>query len=323
MSGSFTLEDIQDALRDQEQLLAESSESETLERVARTRRWLDMGAQGPLFAEAAEQIEQGLAKSDTASPDLWAAAGGLRYLAGDEARARRALRTAIAGGTFWEPEPVGAAGVLYLLREFDRAHELAGNDRVGWIAAGARDRDLEQIRRARDSWLDGQRLAKSGPHSYADPIPLSSWDWIEETYRLEAELSGERVPTHLVMLRRSGLLREPGEPVPAALPRPAPRQGYRATLDGKEVPRLEVINDDVVEIELEPGRFLDLKRYRPEEGWGARLAKEASSGQWILSPCEPEFQGAALWAADWLKLHGEPQAREAVRRLVAMHDTAE
>jgi hypothetical protein len=323
MSGAFTLEDIQDELRGQEQQMAESPDVETLMRVARTRRWLDMGAQQPLFAEAARRIEQGLAKNDTASPDLWAAAGGLWYLAGDEPHARRALRAAIAGGTFWEPEPVGAAGVLYLLGEFDRAQELAGNRRVGWIAAGARDRDIEQIRRARESWLEGQRLAKSGPHSYADPIPLSSWDWIEEIHRLEAELSGERVPTHLEMLRRSGLLREPGEPVPAAPPRPAPRQGYRATLDGEDVPRLKVINDDAVEIELEPGRFLDLKRYRPEEGWGARLAKEASSGHWILSPCEPEFQGAALWAADWLKLHGEPQAREAVRRLVAMHDAGE
>jgi hypothetical protein len=161
MSGTFTIDEMQDALRTDEQQLAQSPDSETLERVARTRRWLDMGAQQPLFAEAATQIEQGLAKSDTASPDHWAAAGGLRYLAGDEARSHRALRAAIAGGTFWEPEPVGAAGVLYLLGEFDRAQELAGNDCEGWIAAGARDRDIQQIRRARESWLDGQRLAKS------------------------------------------------------------------------------------------------------------------------------------------------------------------
>jgi hypothetical protein len=320
MSGTFTREDMQDALRSQEQQLAQSSESETLERVARTRRWLDMGAQQPLFREAATQIEQGLVQSDFASPSIWAAVGGLWHLAGDKPRAHRALRTAIAGGTFWEPEPVGAAGVLYLLGEFDGAQELAGDYPEGWIAAGARDRDIEQIRRARESWLGWERLARSGPHSYADPIPLSAWDWIEETHRLEAELRGEPVPTHLEMLRRSGLLRKPDEAIPTPPPRPAPRQGYRATLDGKDLPRLEVINHDAVEIELDPGRFLDLKRYRPEEGWGARLAKEASSGQWILSPCEPEFQAAALWAAAWLTLHREPQAADAVRRLVAMHD---
>jgi hypothetical protein len=43
-------------------------------------------------------------------------------------------------------------------------------------------------------------------------------------------------------------------------------------------------------------------------------------GAWILGMSRPDFQDAALWAADWLDLHDEPALGEAIRQLVAAHD---
>ena len=321
-SGAFTLHDMRRALQQHEQKLAKYADSTALEQVARTRRWLDEGEQRPAFAEAAQDLERAFTEGDTASPDLWATVGGYWHLAGEPKQACRALRNAVAGGTAWEPTPQGAAGVLYLLGDFDCAARLAPTDPEGWMAAGARDRDVEQVQRARHRWVDWQRLDKSGPHLDRDPVPLSAWDWIEEAYRLEAELGGQSAPSHLEMLHRSGLLRDGATLVAAAPARPAPRAGFRASIGSSngEMPSLTVVDDDLVTVALDPERVLDVRRYDAAEGWGVRLSDGMSSGEWILSPSEPDFQGAALWAAEWLKLRGEPQASETVRRLVAAHD---
>lgn len=322
MTGVFTLAEMREALATHEQRLAEDGSWMELEQIARTLRWLDAGGHRRSFATAAVALEHNVTTYHTASSDSWATIGGFWHLAGEPNRARRALRRAIERSTFWDPVPEGAAGVLYLLGELDRAARLAPGDAVGWIAIGARDGEIRQVQRAREHWLDWQRLGKMGPHLDGVAVPLADWDWIEESYRLEAALTGEPVPTHLEILRRSGFLREPRDAVPDPPPRPAPRPGYRAALAGKEPPRLEVVSADVVTIEFAPDRFLSLERYLAEEGWGARLSDGASSGEWILSPSEREFQGAALWAAECLRLRGDPAAAEAVRRLVNEHDAA-
>lgn len=320
-AATFTVQDMRAALTAHEQTLARYRDSMALEQVARTRRWLDEGDQRALFGEAAEDLEQGFTQANSASPDLWATVGGYRHLAGESKQARKALRKAIAKGTDWEPAPQGPAGVAYLLGNYDLAQRLAPTDPVGWIAAAALDRDLEPVHRARGRWTEWQRLEKSGPQHDRNPVPLSAWDWIEETYRLEADLKGEAPPAHLEMLRHSGLLRSVDEPAAPTHRRP-PRTGFVAELEqaGTATPRLQVVDEDLVTIELEPKRVLDMRRYDADEGWGVRLSDGISSGEWILSPSEPDFQSAAGWAADWLELRGEPEAGELVRRLVAAHD---
>lgn len=322
VTGAFTLDDIGNALRDHERALAKYGDSMALEQVARTRRWLDEGDQRSSFAQAAADLERAITTNDTASPDSWAMVGGLWHLAGEQRQARRTLKNAVAGGTDWEPTPQGAAGVLYLLGELDRAARLAPANPEGWMAAGARYRDIEPVRRARERLLEWERLEKSGPHLDRSPVPLSAWDWIEESYRLEAEIRDEHPPSHLEMLRSSGLLRELDEPTEPAPPWRPPRPGFVAVLGagGDDTPRLEVVDDDLVTVDLKPQRVLDFRRHDNAAGWGVRISDGLSSGEWILSPSEPDFQGAAGWAANWLKLRGEPRAAEDLRRLVAAHE---
>lgn len=80
--------------------------------------------------------------------------------------------------------------------------------RPGSLAAAARARDTELVQQARERWLMWERKDKRGPHQDRGMVPLSGWDWIEETFRLESQLRGEPVPSHLEMLRRTGMLRE-------------------------------------------------------------------------------------------------------------------
>ena len=284
-AATFTVQDMRAALTAHEQTLAKYRDSMASSRSARTRRWLDEGDQRALFAEAAEDLKRGFTQANSVSPDLWATVGGYRHLAGESEQARKALRKAIAKGTDWEPAPQGPAGVAYLLGNYDLAQRLAPTDPVGWIAAAARERDLKPVDRARERWTEWQRLEKSGPQDDRNPVPLSAWDWIEETYRLEAELRGEAPPAHLEILRRSGLLRSVDEPAAPSHRRPPLRTGFVAELkqSGTATPRLQVVDEDLVTIELEPKRVLDVRRYDADEGWGVRLSDGVSSGEWILS----------------------------------------
>jgi hypothetical protein len=180
----------------------------TLEQVARTRRWLDEGDWTPLFAEAASTLERAWDEDDTGSVSSWATAGGLWHLAGDATQAQRALRQAAAAGSDWEPMPHGPAGVLYLLGEHENAARLAPDAPEGMLAAAALQRDVALVAAARDRWLAWEKHDKRGPHQTRSPVPLTNWDWIEETFRLESDLRDEPLPSHLEMLRRTGMLRD-------------------------------------------------------------------------------------------------------------------
>ena len=207
----FTLQDMRDELARVEGALDEWPSE--LERAARIRRWLGEDSRA-LFAQAAAEAER-VAVIDV-NEHFHAYFGGLWHLAGEAKQARRRLKRA-ASRVDWEPTPSGAAGVLYLLGKFDRAARLAPEECEGWLARGARDRDPSLVLKARDRCLSWQRLGgDAGPHEGSGyGTPLKDWDWIEETFRLEAELRGTPVPSHLDILSACGVLREPGEPVAA------------------------------------------------------------------------------------------------------------
>jgi len=306
-----------------EQRLAERRDAIRLEQVARTRRWLDRDDDRPLFAEAAERLEQAWADHDSRSPDSWAWAGGLRHLAGEHYAAQRALQQALADGTDWEPMPQGAAGVMYLLGEFGRGADHAPGDPEGILAAAARDSDVGLVVAARERWLAWKRLARSGPHQERGPQPLTGWDWIEETFRLESELRSETIPSHVVMLRRTGLLCEHDDGVEAQLDGPVPRPGLRMALGANgEPPTLEVLGEHLVRLVPASGHTVDIARDSDEDGWGVRYAEHPDDeGEWILGMSEPNVQGATLRAADWFDLHGRPRIGEELRRLIDAHDS--
>ena len=292
MTGLFTIEDMRTELAELEDQLAERRGPTTLEQVARTRRWLDAGEHEALFAEAAARLEQAWKDNQTGSTGSWARAGGLWQLAGDRERARRALQQAVAGGTDWEPIPQGAAGVMYLLGEHGRAAAHAPDHPEGMLAAAAREADPDRAADARNRWLAWEKLAERGPHQDRGPRPLTGWDWIEETFRLESELRGEPVPSHLEMLRRTGMLRELSDPDEIRPCRPAPRPGVPVALGaGAQRPSHPVLDEE------------------PDD-----------EGEWILGMSRPDFQDAALWAAEWLHLHDQPALSEATRRLIEAYD---
>lgn len=320
MSLYFTLEEMREQLAAHEREHEEYDGVSAIEPVARTRRWLDMDGSSELFAAAARRLERSMLANDTGSPDGWARAGGLAHLAGD-GDSRRLLSRAVKDGVEREPFLPAAPGTFYLLGDFDHAQAIARDGRIEWLAAAARTLDPKLAVRARDGWMAWESLSKGGPHHSYAGAPLTDWDWIEETFRLESELLGDPVPDHLEMLRRLGVLGDADEPIEATPPRPAPRVGWHIAFGDDAMPGLEVVDEDLVTAELAPDRILDLRRYSAKEGWGARLSTDPeSSGEWILPPSEPDFQGAALWAAGWFELNGEPEAGELVRRLVAAHD---
>lgn len=162
--------------------------------------------------------------------------------------------------------------MLYLLGDFDGAARLAPDDAEGWMAAGARDRDANLVARARERWITAQRHGKHGPHADRFPRPLSPWDWIEETYRLEAELLAQSVPSHLEMLRRTGLLSPGAEPAQILVTPPVLRKGRRFVLDADapRSPALEVLSERTVVVTLSPSLVLEIRCYRTMHAGASR-----------------------------------------------------
>ena len=209
-----------------------------------------------------------------------------------------------------------------MLGKFDRAAQLAPDHPEGWLAVAARDRDPRSIARARDRWVGWQRLDKRGPQHARSPVPLTGWDWIEESFRLEAELRGEPMPSHAEMLRHAGMLREPDEEASFDPPRPAPVVGFHSAFGDAGRPSLRVLNEGLARFDLADGRAVEVLRQRDAPEWGVRVLSdpEDDEGQWILDMSKQAFQDAALWAAEWLDLHDDREAAEAMRRLVKVHD---
>lgn len=268
----FSLEDLRQRLRRHERMFAEDGDLLSLVAVARTRRWLDLDGSQALFADAATQLERNMRENDTASADGWAWAGGLWHLAGNPANARRLLKKAMRSGIQKPPFLFAAPGTLYLLHKLDRAARIAPDGRLDLLALGAKHRDPELVEQAREGIIKEHRLYTGGPHYSVTGTPLTDWDWIEETFRLEAELHDQPTPDHTEMLRRLGVLREADEPPEIEPPRPAPRPGFRAELEPRDgqPATLEVVDDDFVVVTLKPQTILQL--IRDEAGWGVRLS---------------------------------------------------
>jgi hypothetical protein len=170
-------------------------------------------------------------------------------------------------------DPGRAGGLLWLAGEdgrewFERARErddsaelryLLG-DREGALAAAERDPDqLPRIRGiaalARDDVAQARRLfAEAIRRERVRPWEDTSGDiglygWLEETYRREAELTGNPLPDHIAMLPAQPRTRR------RAMDSPPP-EGKRVELDGA---RLEVDDEGDIEITLPDARVTLVK----------------------------------------------------------------
>lgn len=332
MAWTLTLK----AMRDEAALLAEEVEGEwgdtgTYEQLGRTLRWLDdPGGGRDWLGRAARYAQEHLGVNEPERGENWARVGGLELLAGQDVDARSHLeRSLVARHAVGREE---RAEVLQLLGRHDEV-VAAGVEPVATLARAARDGDSSMLPAAREAWLAIARSDRSGPHQISRIAPWTAWDWIEETFLLEARLTGEPAPTHEEMLMRLGVLRAPRAAKPSKAPEasPAPQPGTTrkvrvAAADGKQVVgRAEVEADGSVVCVLDPreDRFLAVALEPLEGAWGAGVLEGPDDeAEWIVEQEYPTPAEAADAAADWLAVnapepHDGPQAAAALRTIVA------
>lgn len=101
-----------------------------------------------------------------------------------------------------------STGGHYLLGEHVQAAALAPQAPEGLFARSAIHGNAGLARQAREELLALRPSGLAGPHHEASTgdMALATWDWIEESFLLEARLLELPVPSHPVMLRRTGRL---------------------------------------------------------------------------------------------------------------------
>jgi len=169
-------------------------------RLGRALRWLDDEAaareafRGGAVAMKANVLDKG--RSDNASG--WLEYGLLLRNAGDAKGAEAAFARAL--DKLEDPDSVRGAELRYLLGRTPGA----APDAPVWeqvlnaLASG------QGLGEARDAVVRALREERGLP-SYTAPT-MTLWDLLEETFRVEADVDGTPVPTHLEMLKRSGFL---------------------------------------------------------------------------------------------------------------------
>ena len=212
MAAGFTLEQMRATLAELEAELPEDREFVRVQ-VARTRRWLDLDGDTELFEEDARELARDTETHGTAGPHFSLEIGGLFHLAADDAAARPYLLDAARNGSGWT-SPRMPAGAHYLLGEHEQAAALDPATPEGLLAQGAADGNAGLARQARDELLSLRPSGQMGPHEAvgSSGAALATWDWIEESFLLEARLLDEPAPTHLEMLRRTGRLLDAAPP---------------------------------------------------------------------------------------------------------------
>jgi hypothetical protein len=223
------------------------------EQLARAHRWLDEPAMAQrLFAEAEKLDEK--QRTRFLSGSDYGRRGGLLHLAGDERGARKWLKKALKEA----PGPYEEAAWRYLLGDDAGALGAAGREPepTSWlrgVAALARarsQRDPALAREGRERMAEAIRGDRTPPFAESGSGTMSLFDWLEESFRLEAELAGAPVPDHLAMLEQAGLLKpaKPGRSrkrkAPDLPPPPGRYTVTRTTPDGAQVESVLVMTEE-------------------------------------------------------------------------------
>lgn len=273
--------------------------------VGRAYRWLDEPELARPHFEAAvaamEELEDPLRHGDL---------GNMRRLLGDEAGARREFESALEVRA---DRPHNVVALRYLLGD----HAGAGTAFAG-IPAGDRlplvtgiatlaERDAAA---AREHFVKAIRAGRTPPSSESGAPDLSLFDWLEESYRLESELTGEPAPDHMGMLHDAGLYKKarPARRRKAYDQPPAP--GAHTELDGAT---LDVGEYGDVELVLSPTVRVDLLN----EGGEFLVRVTVGEQEEDLAQRYKGFRDAIEAAADFLR--AQPEAGEpAAERLLAL-----
>lgn len=182
----------------------------TLEQLARAHRWLDEEEHARRrFREAAADLDERIERQGRGSAHRRGQTGGLLRLAGDDEAARGWLERALGSLDAAAPGDAGLVAELrYLLGDDAGAQEAASRAEEVYARlesvvdlARARERaDPSAAAAARDRIAGVLRADRTPPFHDSGHRSLSPWDWLEEAFRVEAELRGEALPSHAEML---------------------------------------------------------------------------------------------------------------------------
>jgi hypothetical protein len=286
-----------------------------LEQLARAHRWLDEDDEAVVrFREAAADLEESIEAAGRGDAASRGRTGGLLRMAGDGDAARGWFERALQSG----PVAGDEAALRYLLGDAQGALAAAQRaeetyprlDAVAELARARADGDPDAAAAARDVLAGVIRAERTPPSQESGHPDLSVFDWLEEAFRVEAELRGEPVPDHAEMLERAGLAKvakgaESPKRAPDWPPPPGRHELARPTPDGAEVTAAVAVDDDGdAGLLLDPGTDLRVRlikefgEYRVRIEWGD---DEDGYAEQDLDDRAPAFRAACDAAADWLR----------------------
>jgi hypothetical protein len=196
-------------------LVAEDPWHHPLEELARAHRWLDEDTEARRrFGEAAADLEASFEARGRGDALSRGRTGGLLLQAGDPSAASEWFERALASLDVASPRDANRVAALrYLLGNPEGALVAAALaeepdpilEPVATLAQARRNRDLEAAARARDAVAGLIRAGRTPPYDESGSPDLTLFDWLEEAFRVEAELRGEPLPDHAAMLDRANL----------------------------------------------------------------------------------------------------------------------
>ena len=336
MSWGIDRHELETGRDDMRALAAERASHHMLEQLARAHRWLDEDEQARRrFREAAAELEASL-ESRGGDASSRGRTGGLLRQAGEEEAARAWFERALASLDVASPRDANRVAALrYLLGDPEGALVAAALaeqpdpilEPIVELARARRDGDPEAAVRARDGIARLIRAGRTPPFEESGSSDLTLFDWLEESFRGEAEL-----PDHATMLERAGLARAvqrgaPGD-VPDWPPPPWWHALQRMTPDGADVQATVEVDDDtdgVFHVDPRPGIELTVRLIKEYGEYRVRIEwddDEEGSCVQDLDHRTPGFRTGVDAAADWLLAHapdppGGEWAAETLRALAA------
>lgn len=288
-----------------------------LEQLARAHRWLDEEDEAAgRFGEAAADLEQSIEAAGRGDAASRGRTGGLLLMAGSGYAARGWFERALQSG----PGAGEEAALRYLLGDERGALEAAERaqesyprlEAVAELAQARAENDPGAAAKARDILAGAIRAERTPPFQESGHPDLSLFDWLEEAFRVEAELRGEPAPDHAEMLERAGLAKaakgsKPAKRAPDWPPPPGRHELARTRPDGTAVTAAIEVNDDGdVDMLIDPDADLRVRlikefgEYRVRIEWGD---EEDGYTEQDLDDRAPAFRAGCAAAADWLRAH--------------------
>jgi hypothetical protein len=321
-------------------LAAERASHRVLEQLARAHRWLDEDEEARRrFRDAAGDLEARIEARGRGDALSRGRTGGLLLQAGEPDAARRWFERALDSLEVASPRDANRVAALrYLLGDPEGtlvAAALAEEpdpilEPIAQLARARRDHDPAAAARAGDGVARLIRAGRTPPFEESGSPNLTLFDWLEEAFRVEAEVRGEPPPDHAAMLERAGLAKAmrggAADDVPDWPPPPGRHTLQRTTPDGAEVEAsVEVDEDNDGVFALDPRAGLTVKLIKEYGEYRVRIEWGDDEEGWYeedLDRRTPGFRTGFGAAADWLRAHapdppGGEWAAETLRALAA------